>query len=233
MREHFCEHCNVTIAEDLRYCPLCGKFVRSDEKATSTEGANSYPIYDLSYIYRAKWLKIVRASFWFIAGLIAFINLVFKPNFLWFPYALAGIFVLWKIVFLPFKEGENHIKRLPVSGIILALFLIFIDIYDHLLVGTPIGWATIYSAPAVGSLVVIVSLILSLCNLNYQSQLVRGIVYMVVISTLVFALNLFVFKESVIWPSFMFFVSSSASLFILVVSKRRRIVKEINKSFHI
>lgn len=233
MREHFCQHCRVDVAEDLKYCPLCGKFVLKDEHDEAVEGGNSYPIYDLSYIYRAKWLKVVKDVLWFSAFLVVLINLLFDTAVYWFPYVLAGLFAFWKVVFLPFKEGENHIRRIPVSGLIIALLLMFIDIYDHICWGTALGWAIVFASPAVLTATTIMSLILSISTSKYDVQLIRGIVYLVIISVIVFVLRLFIFRSFAIWPTFMFLVSASASLFILLVSKKRRMVKEINRNFHI
>ena len=233
MREHFCDHCNVTVSSDLKFCPLCGKFVLKDEHQEAKEGTNSFPIYDLSYIYRAKWLKVVRDVFWLLAFLVVVINLLYKTEVYWFPYVLAGLFMFWKVIFLPFKEGQNHVKRIPISGLIIALFLVFIDVYDYIFVGTPIGWAIVFASPAVLTATIAMSLILSLCTSRYDVQLIRGIVYLEIISVIVFILRLFVFKEFAIWPTFMYFLSATISLFILLVSKKRRMVKEINRNFHI
>ena len=233
MREHFCEHCKVSISADLKYCPLCGKFVLKDEHGVANEGGNSYPIYDLSYIYRAKWLKIVKDILWFIAILSVFINVFYKTPVYWFPYVLAGLFVAWTVIFFPFKEGQNHIKRIPLSGLIIALFLIFIDIYDHVFVGTALGWAITFASPAVISGTVIISLILALSTSVYDVQLIRGIVYLEIISVIVFVLRLFFLKNFAFWPAFMMICASSISLFILFMAKKRRMVKEINRNFHI
>ncbi len=233
MREHFCEHCKVKVSEDLKYCPLCGKFVLSDEHGSVEEGKNSYPIYDLSYVYRAKWLKIVRDVLLFLAVLSVFINLFFQTPVYWFPYVLAGLFVVWKVMFFPFKEGQNHIKRIPVSGLLIALFLIFIDIYDHLVIGTALGWAIVFASPAVLTGTIVLSLILALSTSVYDVQLIRGIVYLEIISVIVFVLRLFFFKDFVLWPAFMMNCSASISLFVLFMAKKRRMIKEINRNFHI
>ena len=233
MREHFCGHCNVNVSDDLKYCPLCGKFVLNDEYGVVKEGKNSYPIYDLSYIYRAKWLKIVRDVLLFIAMLSVFVNLFFKTTIYWFPYVLASLFIVWKTIFFPFKEGQNHIKRIPVSGLLIALFLIFIDIYDYIMIGTELGWALVFTSPAVLTGTIALSLILALSTSVYDVQLIRGIVYLEIISVVVFVLRLFFFKNFVLWPAFMMICSASISLFVLFMAKRRRMIKEINRNFHI
>lgn len=233
MRNHFCDHCKVSVSDDLRYCPLCGKYVLKDEKSIAQEGINSYPIYDLSYIYRAKWLKIVRDILIFVAALVTFINILFKTDVFWFPYVLAGLVTLWLVLFYPFKEGQNHIKRIPVSGLIIALLLVFFDVYDHIFLKTTLGWALFFAGPSVLTATAVLSLILALSTSKYDTQLIRGILYLVIISIIIFVLRVFIFKGHEIWPIFMFLVSASASLFILLVAKKRRMVKEINRNFHI
>lgn len=232
-KPNYCTNCKVDVSADLKYCPLCGKFVLENENQEVLEGENSYPMYDLSYIYRAKWLKLVKYSLILVSLIAVGVNLLFDINCLWFPYVLIGMFAIWKAVFYPFKEGQNHIKRIPITGFILAISVACIDIYDHFLWGTQIGWGVIYTAPSILAFASVISLILALSNFGFDVQLIRGLIYLEIVSVILFVVKLFVAKEYDVWPSFMYFLSATVSLFILLIAKKRRMVKEINRNFHI
>ncbi len=232
-KSNYCTNCRVDVSGDLKYCPLCGKFVLDDEKQVVEENANSYPIYDLSYIYRAKWLKLVKYSLLLVSLIAVGVNLLFDLSCLWFPYVLIGMFAIWKCVFYPFKEGQNHIKRIPISGFILAGAVVCIDLYDYLLFKTQIGWGVVFTAPSILAFASILSLILALSNSRFDVQLIRGIIYLEVVSVIWFVVKLFIAKEYEVWPCFMYFLSATVSLFILLIVKKKRLVKEINRNFHI
>ncbi len=231
--QNYCTNCKVDVSADLKYCPLCGKFVLEDEKQEVFEGANSYPLYDLSYIYRAKWLKLVKYSFILVCLIAIAVNLLFGAKCLWFPYVLIGFFAIWKTVFYPFKEGQNHIKRIPITGFILAVSVAIVDVYDHLMFDTSIGWGVIYTAPSILAFASVISLILALSNSKFDVQLIRGMVYLELVSVVLFVVKLFVATSYDVWPSFMYFLCATVSLFVLFIAKRRKMLKEINRNFHI
>ena len=230
---NYCEHCKVEVSSDLKYCPLCGKFVLNKEDGQVEENGNSYPIYDFSYIYRAKWLKVVKYAIICISLICILTNLLFSPKVYWFPYVVIGLYCIWKCIFFPYKEGQNHIRRIPVSGIIIAVSLILLDVYDHIVFKTLLGWAVVFAGPSVLTATTVLSLILSLATPKYDIQLIRGIVYLEIISAIWFIVGLFFTKHYTIWPIFMFFVATSVSLFILFLTKKKRMLKEINRNFHI
>lgn len=232
-KTNFCTHCRVFVAGDLKYCPLCGKFVLECENFEITENENSYPIYDLDYIYRAKWLKLVKYSLLLVSIIAVAVNLLFSIGCIWFPYVLIGLFAVWKVVFYPFKEGQNHIKRIPITGFILSIAVMTIDIYNHLVFDTLLGWGVIYTAPCILTLTTIISLIISLATNKYDVQLIRGMVYLLIVSLVAFIVELIVVKNYDIWPIFMYFLSATISVFILLLTKKKRMVKEINRNFHI
>lgn len=232
-KTNFCTHCRVDVAGDLKYCPLCGKFVLESENSEIAENENSYPIYDLDYIYRAKWLKLVKYSLLLVSIIAVAVNLLFNIECIWFPYVLIGLFTIWKVVFYPFKEGQNHIKRIPITGFILSFAVMTIDVYDHLVFNTLFGWGVIYTAPCILTLTTIISLIISLATNKYDIQLIRGMVYLLIVSLVAFIVELIVVKNYYIWPIFMYFLSAIISVFILLLTKKKRMFKEINRNFHI
>lgn len=108
-----------------------------------------------------------------------------------------------------------------------------IDVYDHLVFNTLFGWGVIYTAPCILTLTTIISLIISLATNKYDVQLIRGMVYLLIVSLVAFIVELIVVKNYYIWPIFMYFLSAIISVFILLLTKKKRMFKEINRNFHI
>lgn len=233
MNNNFCEKCGVKVESSLRFCPLCGKFVAGDEKSNITTTKNSFPLVDMSYIYIVKWIKVVRSVLQLIAILSVVVNLFFKTPLLWFPYVLVGLFALWRVCFYPFKEGKSHLASIPKTGLILAVLLIFIDVYNANFLSTKLGWALCYAVPAVFLLTALVCFILTIIKTNYEEELVRGMILIEITSILFFICKLIWFNKLSGWPIFMSIVGTTTLICILFIIKRKKLVKEINRNFHI
>jgi hypothetical protein len=221
------------VAEDLRFCPLCGKFVAKDEKEEKKELYDSYPCVDMSYIYIVKWIKIVKAVLIFVGILSVLINLIFKTPVLWFPYVIAGLIAIWRVCFYPFKEGKSHISCLPTTGIIIALLLIFIDVYDYNFLHTRLGWALSIAVPAVFGLTSVVSLIIAMANKELGQDLTKGIFIIGAINIIFFICKLIWFNQFFNWPIFMSLLVVVTCLFLLFLIKKKRLVKELNRNYHL
>lgn len=233
IKSNHCTNCELEVAEDLAYCPLCGRHMFKGDIPESKETPNSFPQYDFLYIYRRKWLKQLGLCLIFVGLLCIGINLMYKTDPFWFPYALIFLYALWKIVFMPFKEGQNHIKRLPASGLIIAVSLVLIDLYNHYCLGLPLGWAIVFAGPCTLALTIVVSFLIAVTTPKYDTQIIKGMIYLSIVNIAFFILRFFVLKNMYIWPNFMALMASVISLFILFVFKRRRLVKEVNRNFHI
>lgn len=233
MSKQICESCKVKVSEDLRHCPLCGKFVAEDEATpVSTENA-SYPKINNSFMVVEKWIKKVRAILFLFAILAVAINLFFTTNAYWFPYVIVGLFALWKILFYPFKEGNSHVASIPVSGLVVAILLIFIDVYDHYMYGFSLGWGLCFSAPSVLTGTTVLAFILALINRKFEESLTKGIVVLTILELLFLLSKLLWFNHFETWPLFMSLLTSFVSLFLLFVFKKKRLIREFNRSFHI
>ena len=232
-KKHYCSSCDVGVSADLRYCPLCGKFVAEDADAKPVETSVSFPLVDQSYMQVEKWLKIVRAVLLLCACVVIFVNLFFKTDPYWFPYVLIGLYSLWRIVFYPFKEGKSHIESIPFSGIVISIMLIFIDIYGSEFHGTTLGWALAYTVPSVLTLSIVVSFIVAISYKRYEEHLTKGIFWLLLASVLFLISKVVWFDEFPNWPIFMSLLSGFVSLFLLFIFKRKRLIKELNRDFHI
>lgn len=228
-----CKNCGVKVSNSLKHCPLCGRFVREFNEKEVQDAQENYPVVDLSYIYIAKWVKIVGGLFILLSIISVFVNLFFKTNPYWFPYVLVGIYAVWRILFYPFKEGKSHISSIPMSGIVAALLVIFIDVYNHLCIGTALGWALCYVAPAIFTATTILSFVLAVINRKKEEVLFKGILLITLVNIAFLVSKLLWFNMFRNWPIFMSLLSSFVAIFLLLLFKRKRLIKEINRSFHI
>lgn len=228
-----CKDCGVFVAGELRHCPLCGKFVANAQDAPATESESSYPKVDQSYTSVEKWIKKVRAIIVLLGIISVAIDLFFKTVIYWSPYVLIGLFALWRILFYPFKEGKSHVASIPTSGIIVAVLLIFIDVYNYLTQGAALGWALCYSAPAVLTGTTIIAFILAITNHKFEESLSKGLIILGILEVVFLISKLLWFNKFESWPIFMSLLASFISLFLLFVFKKKRLIKEFNRSFHI
>lgn len=227
MHKHHCSNCNVAVESSLKFCPLCGKHVSN----VTTE--STYPIVDQKFVVVERWIKLVRSLLFLLGVVCVAVNLFFTTHPYWFPYVLIGLYALWRILFYPFKEGKSHVASIPMSGIVVALLLVFIDVYNHVALGIELGWALCYSAPAVFTTATVVSFILAITNQKYEETLTKKIVLLLFVEVLFFGSKLLWFNQFVNWPIFIGILSSFVTLFLLFLFKKKRLVKELNRSFRI
>lgn len=230
---NFCPSCGVKVSQSLRYCPLCGKYVAQENDKPCNQEKATYPKVDQSYTLIEKWIKKVRAMLVLVGAITVAVNLFFKTKPYWFPYVLVGLFALWRILFHPFKEGKSHVSSLPMSGIVLALLLIFIDVYNYYFTGATLGWGLMIGASAVLSATAVVSFVVALTNHKFEESLTKGIVLLTLVNLGHLLAKLIWFNSFKNWPIFMGLMTCFVALCLLFIFKRKRLVKELNRSFHI
>ena len=231
-KNNFCTNCSVVVDKDLRRCPLCGKFV-AESNESMPAGHGSYPKIDQSYTLIEKWLKQVRAVMFLLGIVSVAVNLFFRTHTYWFPYVLVGLFALWRILFYPFKEGKSHISSIPMSGIVVAVLLIFLDVYNYMFNGSALGWALCYAVPAVFTGTTVISFVLAITNRHFEETLTKGIIVILVVNILFLVSKLLWFNQFKNWPNFMSLLTIFITIFLLFMFKRKRLVKELNRNFHI
>ena len=232
-KKHYCSSCGVKVGAGLRFCPLCGKFVAESSDASPIESFESFPKVDQSYTQVERWIKLIRAILALCGVVATTINLFFKTDPYWFPYVLIGIFVVWRILFYPFKEGRSHIASIPFSGIIISILLMFIDIYGYCFHGTTLGWALGYTVPAVLTFAILVSFVLAISHRKFEQHLTKGVIWLLLASILFLIGKLIWFNNLATWPVFMSLLSGVVALVLLFIFKRKRLIKEFNRDFHI
>ena len=233
MESNYCSNCKVNVSADLKYCPLCGKFVLSKEGEKPKELQSSFPKYDLTYIYKEKWLKLVSHILFLLALISVAVNYVFVTDPMWFPYALIGLGLVYMTAFYPLKEDRNHVVCLPTIGTSIALGLIILDIYDHVALGVSFGWAAFVVAPCVLMATMVISCILSLCLYRSSGGLLKGMLGLLLIAIVFFVLKVTLFEDYVNWPIWFNLFSSIICVITPILFKRRKMGKEFNKNFHI
>lgn len=232
-KNRHCEACKVDVSSDLRYCPLCGKFLpqSSDQKPQRNE--TSYPDYDFSYIYRAKTIRVISDVLLLAGLLVVIVNLLVWTRPLWFPYVLASLFTFYMVLVFPFRSDENYLSSVPVSVVVISLFIIFIDSYGFLTQGFIFGYSIAYVAPSVLSLGTLVCGLFGLFSNKYDIVCLKGIVTLNIFAFIFLVVKLAAFKHFVSWPTVAFFAMSFGFLAMILIFKYKKFTKEMNKKFHI
>ena len=233
MENNYCTNCKVWVSADLKYCPLCGKFVLKSEEDKPMEQINSFPRYDFTYIYKQKWLKLVNRILFLLALISVAVNFVFLTKPMWFPYAWVGLLLLYITVFYPFKDDRNHVTCLPKMGVWIAFCLMFLDVYDYLCLGTTFGWAVFVVSPCVLMATMIVSCILSLCLYKSSGGIFKGMFGLLLLAIILFVLKVTIFEDYVNWPIWLNLFASVIAFFVPILFKRKKMSREFNKNFHI
>lgn len=232
-QDRICESCKVELSSDLSNCPLCGKHI-SQKLPKAQVNKKSYPIYSLKFVSTARWYNMIRALFW-LAGIICVVtNLYFRTTPYWFPYVLAGLVMVFQALIEPIKTRvSSYIKNLIIISVLVAVFLIFVDAYNYYTLAVKFGWAFGYAAPFTMLAGVIATTIISLCSKIYESELLRSVTFIGVVSIVYFIVKIFCFKDIVTWPSLVFMSVSVGAVVVLEIFKRNKLVKELSKEFHI
>ena len=228
-QNRICNNCGVEIAEDLSNCPLCGKHIGQHKEIN-----RSYPIYSMKIMQTAKWYNIIRVLFW-IAGFVSILaNLVFKTEPYWFPYVLAALVMIFHVFIEPVKNNvSSYIKNLNIMSVLMAIFVIFIDAYNHYAFNIEFGWAIAYAAPVIMFAGVLASGVICLSSKIYEADLLRRITLLALISIIYFIVKYFCFENLTNWPSLMFLCTSVGFVVLLQLFKRSKLIKELSKEFHI
>ena len=231
-QDRFCKYCNVEVSSDLSNCPLCGKHVLQNNK--TEQNKMSYPVYDLKSVQSARWYNIIRVMFW-LAGIICVsVNVFLGHSPYWFPYALAGLVMIFHVFIEPVKTNvASYIKSLSIMSVLMAIFVIFIDAYDHYAYSIKFGWALAYAAPFIMIAGVTASGVICLSSKIYEVELLRRVVFLAVISIIYFAIKTIWFKSLPTWPSLTFMCTSVGVVMLLELFKRNKLVKELSREFHL
>lgn len=231
-QDKICPACKVKISSDLSNCPLCGRFV--GEESGTQKNKKSYPIYDTKFVQKYTWFAILRALFWAAAIISAVVNIIFPTKIAWCPYVISALIMVFFVFIRPIKVSvSNYIKSLTAMSILVAIFLIFIDAYNHFSFDTPFGWAMSYSAPFVMLAGVVASSIICLFTRRFERELLISAGTMAVFSILYFVVMVCFFPQLALWASLVLMCSSSGLVVILNIFKRRKMFNEISREFHI
>ena len=232
-QNNYCDNCKVNVSSDLSNCPLCGKHVIKNGEQIVTN-KNSYPIYNLKFVSTARWYNIIRVFFWIFGVVSVVTNLVFKTEPYWFPYVLGALLMIFNVFIAPIKKTvASYIKNLILMSVLLAIFIIFIDVYNYYTLNKTFGWAIAYVAPLIMTTGVIATAFICLFSRIYESQLLRSVTFIGIFSVAYFLIKLFFFTELATWPSLVFMCVAVGLVFVLEVFKRNKLIKELAKEFHL
>lgn len=229
----YCPNCKVSVSSDLSNCPLCGKYVLKTGEQTQ-ENPKSFPVYSFKNFQNIKWYNIIRGMFWITAIICLLINLIFPTKPYWFAYVWALLIMIFHVFIVPLKErASEYIKELIIMSVLVSMFLIFIDAYNYFVLSTKFGWALVYAGPFIMLAGVISAGFICLFTKLYESALLRSVSFMGFFSILYFLVCFIWFNNLPLWPSLAFMCGSLFVVVALELFKRNKLVKELQKEFHI
>ena len=232
-QDRICKSCGVEVSSDLSNCPLCGKHI-GNNNTKCEKNERSYPFYNLKTIQTARWYNIINVLFWIIGVICVVVNLVFRTDIYWFPYVLAGLVMIFNAFIEPVKVNvASYIKNLTIMSVLMAIFVIFIDAYNHYSFKVQFGWALAYAAPFIMFAGIIASTIICLSSKIYEVELLRRITFLALFSIVYFLVKIIWFDKLATWPSLVFMCTAVGSVVVLELFKRNKLIKELSKEFHI
>ncbi len=225
--ENFCNSCNLYVESDRSHCPLCGKCVNEDN-LNKARKFNYFPDY--------KWHKKRKnvATLIVLVSLVLFDLIFCLGEFLFFnqfnigPYVLVGTAYIYVACILPSLQMWSF-SAISFSQVVLTtLLFVFIEFYSN-----TFGWAINFVIP---SFILASSIAIYIVNLSrgyYARSNFYSSLCCVIISSVLFALSLTIFKGVVrIWPTLVSFVVSVVLFITLFVFKRKKIIKGLKKDFN-
>ena len=81
--------------------------------------------------------------------------------------------------------------------------------------------------------IAIIAFILAITNHKFEESLSKGLIILGILEVVFLISKLLWFNKFESWPIFMSLLASFISLFLLFVFKKKRLIKEFNRSFHI
>lgn len=229
-----CYNCNLDVSSDLSNCPLCGKYLLNESKnETPKQNKYSFPIYSMNEIYRTKWVNIIRVIFWLIGAVSIIVNLIFKTTPYFFPYVITALTMIMVAFISPFSKKQSYFKNITRASIIISLFLVFVDVYDHYTLDTAFGWGLSYSAPLFLTAMVIAATIVCLVSKRHEIDMMKSVGILMVYAIIYFLVVMLGFPDLTVWPSLVFMLVSVGWFLILQTIKRNLLWKELKKNFHI
>ena len=230
-RDRICSSCKVEVSSDLSNCPLCGRHI---EGGALGPNEKSYPIYDTSFVITMAWYSFLRALFVLSGVVCVVVNLIFPAKIYWCLYVLAALLVTFCVFILPLKVGaKQYIKRLNIDSLFISAFIIFIDAYNHFNFGFNFGWSVEYAAPFVMFAAVLCSTVICFCVRRYEGELLTSIAVMAVFSIIYFIVMVCGFRSLSCWAAIVLMCTSVGLVAILRLFKRRKLLSQLAREFHI
>lgn len=211
---NYCNKCQVNLANNITFCPLCGSYIVRKEIAAQNSQYNKV---NLSSGFRLKiviLLSRILSVAMIICSAIAILNLL-QPNFSinnwWFIYAAASAIAV-KFGILDMINKQRYSWRDIVFNCILGLaYFVFIDWYALGLKGFSISIV----APLAFVLGGVILTVFSLNNTLNPISTIQAFAIILILSTLLTVFNILMFYFSTIKPAF---VPSLVSLIVIAVN---------------
>ena len=222
---HYCDKCNVEIADNISHCPLCGRNILQENEKIDKESFVSFPD---NKIWIDKRNNLMNLLFWavIIGTIISIVvNLIVEHQVSFGWYVLTGsVFVMVNVV-LPIKNKWSFSAISTVFGVTTCLYMLFIELYTH-----TFGWGLIYVIPLFLLFMTLYATTIMFFRNYYKGfEFVVSLLVFAVFSTAIFIFNYA--KGYTFWPSLASSLTSITCFVAFFIFRRRRVKRQFQKKF--
>ena len=119
-----CKQCNITIAEDLDYCPLCASLLSGDDNGC----VQSYPK-TITFFRKYNIALRILVFISFVVSVICLaINWQFPTSPYWSLLVIGGIIYAWAATMISIKKGYNSGMNIWIQMLVSSVFVFLIDL---------------------------------------------------------------------------------------------------------
>lgn len=218
----FCEHCNVHIRGNRKYCPLC----QNSLSGTGSEQEETFPVIPVTYQYNLILRVMLFISICAVVVSIA-INEMFPVDVNWPMFIIAGLLCMWLSVAIVIRKRHN----IPKTILWQVAFISVLAVIWDWRIGWR-GWSIDFVIPAACVIAMIVMAITAkIMKLGVRNLMIYflldGLFGIVPIIFILFHLL------KVIYPSIICVTVSVISLSAVALFEGENIKEELDKRMHI
>ncbi len=229
---NYCSICKVHVANETRYCPLCGQLLTAGGSGKANEQGivcnNTYPVIAESFFGYNFWLRFAVFISYTTAITCLLVDYFTSSGRLgWSIIVLVGIAYVWVTVTWSLRSMRNFAFRYGVQIVSIGIVLYIIDSLSG-----NTGWSLDYAIPFFLILATFaITLLILLKRVGRGEyllcQLVIGAFGLVPLILLPFGV------QSVAWPSVASGAYALITLGSTVLFADRYVGQELKKRFHI
>ena len=217
-----CNHCNVDIRGNQKYCPLCQNLLTSK----GDEQDEVFPVIPESYQYNLILRIMIFISISAVAVSIA-INSMFPVRVNWSMFIIAGLLCMWISLAIVIKKRHNIPKTITWQVAVISILAV---IWDWRIGWN--GWSLDYVIP----IACVVAMMVMAVTAKIMHLAVRNFIIYFLLDGIFGIIPIIFIKLNVLnvlYPSIICVTVSVVSIAALALFEGENIKDELDKKMHI